>query len=210
MGMKYLLSWYGITDIRSAMGFDYQGPILGALTTGKFDEIHILAYTKKKEFSEEELISQHHAVSDLNNFQGDLSSLSKEESWKYVDALANTPTGHQFYVNWLNEQLAELGINVNVILHECFLSELNDTEGIYFSAVKALTAAAAAQDSEITFFLSPGTPVMAFSWALAMLAFPGVDIKLLASPDFRKGVNSITIPDSILQHIENGRKKMGC
>lgn len=203
--MKILLSWYGITDIRSAMGFEYQGPILGALKTGKFDEIHILAYTKQREFSQEELAAQNYAVGELNNFQGDKSSLPKEESWKYVDALANTPIGHQFYIDWLKKQLAELDIKVNIVLHECFLAELNDTEGIYFSAVQALTAATADQDNEITFFLSPGTPVMAFSWALAMLAFPGVNIKLLVSPDFRKGVNLITIPEKVLYHIDSGR-----
>ena len=206
---KILLTWYGITDIRAAMGFEYQGPILGALKTGSFDEIHILAYTKQRVFSEEELDAQNHAVRELSNFQGDKSSLTKEESWKYVDALANTPTGHQFYIDWLKKQLAELDIKVNIVLHECFLAELNDTEGIYFSAVQALTAATADQGNEITFFLSPGTPVMAFSWALAMLAFPGVNIKLLASPDFRKGVNTITIPDIILEHIKHGYKIKG-
>lgn len=208
--MKQLLTWYGITDIRASMGFEYQGPILGALKTGKFDEIHVLAYTKQREFSQKELAAQNYAVGELNNFQGDKSSLSKEESWKYVDALANTPIGHQFYIDWLKKQLAELDIKVNIVLHECFLADLNDTEGIYFSAVQALTAATADQDNEITFFLSPGTPVMAFSWALVMLAFPGVNIKLLASPDFRKGVNEIAIPESILNHIAQGRKKQEC
>lgn len=205
-----LLTWYGITDIRSSMGFEYQGPILGALKTGNFDEIHILAYTKQRVFNEEEIAAQRNVVNELNKFQGDKSALTREETWKYVDALANTPVGHQFYVDWLKKQLLELKITVNIVLHECFLTELNDTEGIYFSAVQALTAATADQDNEITFFLSPGTPVMAFSWALAMLAFPGVNIKLLASPDFRKGVNEIAIPKSILNHIAQGRKKQGC
>ena len=203
--MKYLLSWYGITDIRAAMGFEYQGPILGALKTGNFDEIHILAYTKQRVFNEEEIAAQRNVVNELNNFQGDKSALPREETWKYVDPLANTPVGHQFYVDWLKKQLWELKITVNIVLHECFLTELNDTEGIYFSAVKALTAATTNSNNDITFFLSPGTPVMAFSWALAMLAFPGVNIKLLASPDFRKGVNLITIPEKILSHIDFGR-----
>lgn len=201
-----LLTWYGITDIRSAMGFEFQGPILGALKTGSFDEIHILAYTKKRYFTEEEIAVQKNAVNELNNFQGDKSSLPREESWKYVDALANTPTGHQFYVDWLKKQLAELGIAVNIVLQECFLTELNDTEGIYFSAVKALTAATTDSNNDITFFLSPGTPVMAFSWALAMLAFPSANIKLLASPDFRKGVNLISLPEKVLAHIDGGRR----
>lgn len=203
--LKQLLTWYGITDIRSAMGFEHQGPILGALKTGNFKDVHILAYTKKRIFTAEEIAEQTQIVDELNCLKNK-NSLSKEESWKYVDALANTPIGHKFYEKWLKQQLAELKINVNIVVHECFLSELNDTEGIYFSAVEALTAATKHQNSEITFFLSPGTPVMAFSWALAMLAFPKHNIKLLASPDFRKGVNSIEIPDTILTHIRQNQE----
>lgn len=199
---KYLLTWYGITDIRSAMGFEQQGPILGALKTKQFDEVHILAYTKKNFFSPDEIQTQQDAIRELREHASTLIGLSREESFHYVDILANTPSGHKFYRSWLLQQLDDAEIKVKVSMRECFLKELNDTEGIFFSAVKALrdvidTAA------DITFFLSPGTPVMAFSWALAMMAFPNHRIKLLASPDYRKGVQTIELPESVLNLVAN-------
>lgn len=51
---RLLLTWYGITDLRASMGFEFQGPILGALGTGKFNSATILAYTKKTSFDIEE------------------------------------------------------------------------------------------------------------------------------------------------------------
>ena len=91
-----------------------------------------------------------------------------------------------------------------ITIKECFLQELNDTSGIYFSAVGALQQAIDNGAKSITAYLSPGTPVMAFSWALALLAFPRVDVKLVASPDFRQGVKEISIPSEVLNHIASG------
>ena len=199
-----LITWYGITDIRSAMGFEIQGPILGALATGRFDSVTILAYTKKHDFSSDELQKQKDAIDFLENHQGDLWKMTREESFQFVDILANTPSGHQLFIGWLEKQLVKRDIKVTVTLQECFLRDLNDTEGIYFAAVKALENISE-PNVDITFFLSPGTPVMAFSWALAMMASPKRSIKLLASPDFRKGVQTIDLPESVLAHIEKGR-----
>ena len=86
-------------------------------------------------------------------------------------------------------------------VQECFLRELNDTEGIYLAAVNALQETSL--EDEVTFFLSPGTPVMAFSWALALLSAPNRNITLLASPDFRKGIQTINLPESIKQKLAN-------
>lgn len=88
---------------------------------------------------------------------------------------------------------------MNVNLKECFLRELNDTEGIYSAAVNALQETSV--EDEVTFFLSPGTPVMAFSWALALLSAPTRNITLLASPDFRKGIQTIDLPESIKEKL---------
>jgi len=71
--------------------------------------------------------------------------------------------------------------------------------------VRALEYAIDDKADSITAFLSPGTPVMAFSWALAILAFPHVSVKLIASPDFRQGVKEISIPSSVLDHIAAGQ-----
>ena len=46
---KYLLTWYGITDLRAAMGLEKSdGPVLGALRAGNYTDVCILAYTNKE------------------------------------------------------------------------------------------------------------------------------------------------------------------
>jgi hypothetical protein len=42
----YLLTWYGMTDLRAALGLeDTEGPVLSALKTGNYSNVVILAYT---------------------------------------------------------------------------------------------------------------------------------------------------------------------
>ncbi len=42
----FLLTWYGITDFRAALGFEESGgPVLGALATREYTHVLILAYT---------------------------------------------------------------------------------------------------------------------------------------------------------------------
>lgn len=196
---KVLLTWYGITDLRASMGFEYQGPVLGALASGRFDSAVILAYTKKTSFTNEEEKQQQDSIDFFRGNSADLSKISKDESWHYVDVLANTPNGHQFYIDWLSGELNKRNVNVEISMQECFLKELNDTEGIYFSAVNALKETE--ETDEVTFFLSPGTPVMAFSWALALLSAPSRNITLLASSDFRKGIQTIDLPESVKEKL---------
>ena len=43
---NYLVTWYGITDFKSSLGFETSGPILGALTDGDYTDIIVLGYTK--------------------------------------------------------------------------------------------------------------------------------------------------------------------
>lgn len=199
-----LLTWYGITDLRASMGFEFQGPILGALGTGKFISATILAYTKKTSFDADEIGQQLKTIDFLRKNKDDLSKITREKSWHYVDALANTPNGHTFYREWLLAELQKRGVNVNVSMKECFLRELNDTEGIYSAALNALQETSV--EDEVTFFLSPGTPVMAFSWALALLSVPTRNITLLASPDFRKGIQTIDLPESIKEKLATAWK----
>ena len=200
--MRYLLTWYGITDLRASMGFEAQGPVLGALASGQFDCVKILAYTKKTDFSAEELAEQQETIQFLLQNREAMAALPYRESMHYVDVLANTPAGHRFFQNWLEKRLEEAALKVDISMQECVLKELNDTEGIYF-AVLNLLKEVPESEAEITFYLSPGTPVMAFSWALAMLASPKRKIRLLASPDSRKGLQTIEITQGIIDNIKS-------
>ena len=43
---NFLLAWYGITDLRAALGYEpLGGPVLGALRTGRYTDAIVLAYT---------------------------------------------------------------------------------------------------------------------------------------------------------------------
>ena len=42
----YLLTWYRITDLRAGLGFERsEGPVFGALRSGEFSDVVILAYS---------------------------------------------------------------------------------------------------------------------------------------------------------------------
>ena len=46
MMKHYLLTWYGMTDLRAALGLDdTDGPVLSALKTAEYSDAVILAYT---------------------------------------------------------------------------------------------------------------------------------------------------------------------
>jgi len=80
------------------------------------------------------------------------------------------------------------------------LSHLNDTEGIYNIAVEVLDIVASWNvEKEIFFYLSPGTPVMAFVWAFAALRHPNLDKKLLASPIMNKKPEVVSLPQEWLE-----------
>lgn len=43
---NFLVTWYGITDFKSSLGFEKSGPILGALADGDYTDVIVLGYTK--------------------------------------------------------------------------------------------------------------------------------------------------------------------
>ena len=66
-----------------------------------------------------------------------------------------------------------MGCNARIRLNSEKLYQLNDTEGIYASAIRALDGVEQESGEKlVTLYLSPGTPVMAFVWALAALSYP--------------------------------------
>lgn len=201
MTNKYLISWYGITDLRAAMGFENQGPVLGALLTGEYTHSYILAYTKATSPEPELLQKQDNAIAWLEENKNNLQNVERNISWDYVDILANTEKGHQFYFKWLKNQLKSRTKSVGIQTHQVMLKHLNDTRGIYLAASEALENIQknkSPNECQITLFLSPGTPVMAFSWAFVAMANPEKNIKVIASPDIKKGIEQIEMPYEIV------------
>lgn len=197
----YLLTWYGITDLRAALGLETTpGPIFSALKTGDFTEVVILAYTNPEK--------------NKNTFTGTLRTewenlrqaeletrmrFPRDKAQQFVDAVSNTVTGHALFMDWLKTELSSAGIccNIQVIPQE--LKHLNDARGIYNAAVSALNLALAdIEEKALTVFVSPGTPVMAYTWALLARANPQHDIAVIASSEPRKPPEKIDLPKELL------------
>ena len=192
----YLLTWYGITDIRAAMGLEAtDGPVMSALRTGRFTDAIVLGYTNP-------------------NKPGDAFSGSLREEWEklralpldarlahprgktqvMVDALCNTETAHALFLRYL--QSANLPVKIRLVPRE--LSHLNDAKGIDDAARQALRLALADEtEKDITCFLSPGTPVMAYTWGMVSRTNPGLDLHVIASPDPRKPPEEIDLPKDV-------------
>lgn len=175
----YLVTWYGITDFRSSLGFEKSGPILGALADGFYSDVIVLGYTKP-----EDNISESEFESRLKEVQ---SSDNNEEKFKFTYDYANCTAAHKHFIRFLQDKVLELEKNISIGFLPVTLSELNDSEGIYCAAVQSLQSIADLRDdSRVSIFLSPGTPLMAFSWALAAFKFPSIPKRLIASSDPRK------------------------
>jgi hypothetical protein len=198
----YLLTWYGITDLKASLGLEEtDGPILGALKTKDYTDIVILAYTNPSK--------------DPNSLTNDLRiewkkwlneplekrlTFPREKTQQLVDAVSNTVTGHTIFTEWLKSELAAAGITVNIKIIQKELKHMNDADEIYKAAAVALKLALD-DDSEktLTSFVSPGTPVMAYTWALIARMNPKLEIGVISSSDPRKPPEKIDLPKELLQ-----------
>lgn len=206
---KYLLTWYGITDLRASLGFEStDGPIAGALAAEAYSEVVILCYTRATDKDSE-------ACNETqNSFAAELDSIrekGQEKDWKmtsaFVSKFANTPIAHKHFGSWLKAKARTNGSSPRILLKNEKLRELNDTEGIYAGAMGALNFVAK-DDTEykhVTLYLSPGTPVMAFVWALVALKYPDLEKQLLVSPVIGKPPEIISLPVEWLE--QNGVNK---
>lgn len=188
---KVLLTWYGITDYRASLGFERggDGPVLGALKSEHYELVLVLGYlnTAKAELPD---YSIPEALSGL-----DVGN-SPDAQRRFVDETANTPPAHRHYVAWLKHHLADAGITTQVQFHSIPLSDLNDSNGIYKAATAALGCIERIPgDYDVSLFLSPGTPVMAFTWALAALRFPRLNRRLISSSRPPRPPDVIRLPD---------------
>lgn len=197
----YLLTWYGVTDLRAALGTEEgDGPVLSALRTGDYSDVVILAYTNPGK--------------DPNSFAGELRE--QWEAWaadsnpgrpalghaklqRIVDALSNTEAGHQHFTAWLREELSALRIEVTIQFIPKALKHLNDADGIYEAATSAVEAALGdPAEKDLTTYVSPGTPVMAYTWALIARSNPQLSIGVISSSDPRLPPERIELPKALL------------
>jgi hypothetical protein len=198
----YLLTWYGITDLKASLGLEEtDGPILGALKTRNYTDVVILAYINLDK--------------DPNSLADDLRiewkkwmaeprekrlAFPREKTQQLVDAVSNTVTGHTIFIEWLKFELAAAGITVNLQIVPKELIHLNDADGIYKAAAAALKIALDDNSEKtLTSFVSPGTPVMAYTWALIARSNPQLDIGVISSSDPRKPPEKIELPKELLQ-----------
>lgn len=200
---KVLLTWYGITDLRSALDFERgsTGPILGALKNGAYSTVVILGCTFQERLDA-------CAEIDEAQFRNCLAGVDKSDYGKmnaFVQSFANTDLAHRHYIGWLQSNLKELGISTQIVFQRIMLCRLNDTEGIYEAANKAMSVIESqCPDAMVSLFLSPGTPVMAFVWALAALNYPRLKKRLISSSQPGKAPEAIKLPAEWLEW--NGKR----
>ena len=194
---KILLTWYGITDLKASFGTEYSnGPILSALTSEEYTDILILGYTNK----EKNNVSKEDFTSELLEAQNAFNDNRQSDVWSFINKYSNTDFAHNHFITWIKQQLKNEEVKTEVNFHSVELSHLNDTEGIYNIAVEVLDIVASWNvEKEIFFYLSPGTPVMAFVWAFAALRHPNLDKKLLASPIMNKKPEVVSLPQEWLE-----------
>ena len=168
---KFLLTWYGITDFRASLGFENSdGPIAAALAAEAYSDVVILCYTRADNDSNE-------CVEAQKSFAAKLASIrdaGQEKDWKttgeFVSRFANTAIAHEHFIGWLKAKVQNADSSVKICCKSEQLRELNDTEGIYACATRALDwVSQEVGEKLVTLYLSPGTPVMAFVWAFAAL-----------------------------------------
>ena len=190
---NYLMTWYGTTDFRASLGLEQSvGPVLGALLAEDYTDVVILGFSHSEKV--ETIADQFDR--QMENFEDSDSDLARQ----FVDMFLNTGNAHHHFSEWLKEQLRDAGKKVEVRFHPVGLTHLNDTEGIYEAATQSLNAVAASEgEKQVTFHLSPGTPVMAFVWAFVALRHPSLKKRLIASSRPERPPERIVLPNEWLE-----------
>lgn len=198
----YLLTWYGMTDLRAALGLeDTDGPVLSALKTADYSDAVILAYTEPGKDQHGLDGSLRDEWEDwLTDPSDDRPTLTREKAQQFVDAASNTETGHEVFEEWLSHRLERLGVNVAIQVVPRQLTHLNDAAGIYAAAASAVRFALEdPEDKQVTTYVSPGTPVMAYTWALIARSNPQASIGVISTSDPRKPPEQIVLPRALLE-----------
>ena len=117
----YLVTWYGITDFRSSLGFEKSGPILGALSDGFYTDLIVLGYSKQ-----DDCISEVEFESKLKEAQ---NSENSEDKIKFTYEYANCAVAHKHFIRFLGDKIVEMGKTISIGFIPITLSQLNDSEG---------------------------------------------------------------------------------
>lgn len=208
---RYLLTWYGITDLRAALGFEESGgPVLAAMKPGRFTDVVVLAYTDPGKRSPELADAQRQWMARQTSASQSSLGLAREKELAIVDVFSNTQAAHDLYKAWLRRQIRHLGLSAKVRMCVRELDSLNDSKGIYHTAARALDSVSSEPgERDVTCYVSPGTPLMAFTWAFLALTNPDMSIKVIACPDYRKAPEEIQIPYELLAP-SNRRARQAC
>jgi len=198
---KYLMTWYGVTDFRASLGFEKTtGPVFGALLAEEYSDICLLGYTKPNDSTQTDSREKGCFSSKLSEIKNASSETSPVVVWQFIDDFLNTEEAHEHFTQWLKKKLQELGKKTKVNFQPVCLQHLNDTEGIYEAATKSLDSVSSQEGEKLaTLYLSPGTPVMAFTWAFAALRHPNLKKRLIASSLANKPPETIVLPDEWLE-----------
>ncbi len=198
---SFLLSWYGVTDLKASLGLDEStGPVLRALETCKYTHLLLLAYTDPKKAAGVGIPEgdRDRAGGRTGNSPEPVPARGGADA--DLDSLLNTNEGHEHYKQWLRSEIKKrnLGVAIRVVPME--LAGLSDARGIYAAAREALDVVLAVEgEKEVTFYISPGTPVMAFSWAFAALLNSDHGVRIIESSDPRLPPQSVELPYDVLK-----------
>lgn len=194
---KYLMTWYGITDLRASLELeDTAGPVLAALLNEDYTDVVILGFTKTDNAPPEKA----EEIKQLRQNFSETKTISPGAATEFLRLFANTDEAHTHFCRWLDKRLQDADNRVVSQFHAVTLRHLNDTEGIYEAATRAMDAVAAEEgEKRVTLYLSPGTPVMAFVWAFASLRHPNLKKRLIASSRPEKPPEEILLPNEWME-----------
>ena len=191
---KYLMTWYGMTDLRASLGFEQTtGPVLGALLAEDYTDVVILGFTHPDKIENK--------TDEFQQKTAEIDGSDPAAARPFLDLFSNTAEAHNHFNQWLEKQLRDAGKKVDVSFHSVGLTHLNDTEGIYEAANQALDEVAVVEGEKqrVTLYLSPGTPVMAFVWAFAALRHPNLKIRLIAASQPKRPPEEIILPNEWME-----------
>jgi hypothetical protein len=193
---ELLLTWYGMADFRASLELDSgEGPIAAALAAKPYSDVVVLCYTRADNDSPECRALRDSFAAALSSIREAGQPPSVEMVHQFVCKFANTSAAHDHFARWLEDKCRRADGAPQFSFRSETLRELNDTEGIYACAIRALDWVAQQPGEKlVTLYLSPGTPVMAFVWAIAALARPTLQKRLIASPVVGKPPATVALP----------------